>query len=167
MCFFLLLRLNVNRLDILSHVFQSISNLHRSSCLSNQSPVFSPLTSWSIEKRVKYFFFHLEKNVWICQISDHPSSFGVLYRTIEFPTSVWIKYPIPWCWNTFLCDNNFGAGKKESSRQIDGTLGLPPKRHIALLHLLFQTEIGEEDMLWDSYWILETKQETEKYCPEQ
>ena len=53
-------------------------------------------------------------------MSDHPSKLA----TIEFPTSLWIKYPIPWCWNTFLGDNNFGGGKKGTSSQIDGTLGL-------------------------------------------
>ena len=37
------------------------------------------------------------------------------------------------------------------------------KRHIALLHLLFQTEIGEEDMLRASYWISETKREAQNY----
>lgn len=59
----------------------------------------------------------------ICQISDQ-ISIQACYRTIEFPTSLWIKNPIPWCWNTFLGDNNFGGGKKGTSSQIDGTLGL-------------------------------------------
>ena len=103
------------------------------------------------------------KKMWICQISDRPISFGVYYRTIEFPTSLWIKYPIPWCWNTFLGDNNFGAGKKGTSSQIDGTLGLGKDTWLFSI-FCFKRKLARKKICYRaSYWISETKREAQNY----
>ena len=82
-------------------------------------------------------------------MSDHPSKLA----TIEFPTSLWIKYPIPWCWNTFLGDNNFGGGKKGTSSQIDGTLGL---RKDTLLFPIFCFKRKLARKICYIYWTSET-----------